>query len=141
MLRETSPHTRANTGNATDIADPDHDGLHNLLERAFNLNPNQPALPILTAGTGTTGLPLIRRTRQPPVFSIQYLRRKVSANSGLTHTPQFCSSLTETGPGGWATASGTETVQSIDSEWERVTVEEDASGQQKRFGRVKVTAE
>ena len=75
------------------------------------------------------------------MFSIQYLRRKVSANSGLTYTPQFCSSLTDSGPAGWATATGTDTIQSIDAEWERVTVEENASGYEKRFGRVKVTAE
>ena len=74
------------------------------------------------------------------MFSIQYLRRKASANSGLTYTPQFCSSLTDSGPRGWATATGTETVESIDSEWERVTVEENASGYEKRFGRVKVVS-
>ena len=129
-----------NTGIAADSFDPDHDGVVNMLERAFNLNPNQPALPFLTAGTGTSGLPLIRRTGQPAVFSIQYLRRKASANSCLTYTPQFCSSLTESGPGGWATATGTETVQAIDSEWERVTVEENACVNDKRFGRVKVVS-
>ena len=79
---------------------------------------------------------MIRRTGQPPVFSIQYLRRKATANSGLTYTPQFSSALD--GSGDWSTATGTETVQSIDSEWERVTVEENASGKEKRFGRVKV---
>ncbi len=31
--------TGANTGNAADTADPDHDGMINLWERAFNLNP------------------------------------------------------------------------------------------------------
>jgi len=31
-------------------------------------------------------------------------------------------------------------VESIDADWERVTIEEDASGKDKRFGRVKVTA-
>ena len=69
------------------------------------------------------------------MFSIQYPRRKASANSGLSYTPQVCSSLMETGPGGWSAATGTETVESIDSEWERVTIEENASGQPKRFGR------
>ena len=125
-----------NTGTAADSADPDQDGLVNLLERAFNLTPNQPALPVLTPGTGTSGLPLIRRTGQPPVFSIQYLRRKATANSGLAYPPQFSSRLD--GSGDWSTATGTETVQSIDTEWERVTVEENASGKEKRFGRVKV---
>ena len=127
--------TNANTGDAADLADPDKDGLVNLLERAFNLNPNQAALPILTAGTGTTGLPLIRRTGQPPVFSIQYVRRKASANSGLIYTPQFSTSLN----GDWSAATGTETVQSIDSEWERVTMEDSSTGNSKRFGRVKVS--
>lgn len=126
-----------NTGTAADSEDPDKDGLTNLLERAFNLNPNQAALPILTAGTGTSGLPLIRRTGQPPMFSVQYLRRKASSNPGLTYTPQVSSGLGEA----WSTATGTETVQSIDSEWERVTVEESASGQEKRFGRVMVSGQ
>jgi hypothetical protein len=40
--RKTSPDTRANTG---DAADPDHDGVMNLLERAFNFNPTQPGIP------------------------------------------------------------------------------------------------
>ena len=34
-----------NTGTAADSADPDHDGLVNLLERAFNLTPPSPSLP------------------------------------------------------------------------------------------------
>jgi hypothetical protein len=132
-----------NTGTAADSEDPDHDGLVNLLERAFNLTPTQPALPILAADTGTTGttgLPLVRATGKPGarVFSLQYLRRKAAANSGLTYTPQFASALG--GSGDWSAATGTETVQSIDAEWERVTVEEDASGREKRFGRVKVVS-
>ena len=125
-----------NTGIAADSADPDKDGLVNLLERAFNLNPNQPALPILTAGTGTTGLPLIRRTGQPPVFSIQYLRLKAATNPELIYTPQFSSSL----DGTWSAFTGTETVQSIDSEWERVTVEDAITNPPStRFGKVKVS--
>lgn len=125
-----------NTGNAADSADPDKDSLINLLERAFNLNPNQAALPILTASTGTSGLPLIRRTGQPPVFSIQYLRLKASANPGLVYAPQFTSAL----GAAWQNFSGTETVQSINTDWERVTVQEPASNQPARFGRVKVVS-
>lgn len=69
---------------------------------------------------------------------MQFIRRKASTNPGLIYTPQFSSTLD--GPGGWSAALGTETVESIDSEWERVTVEEDASGQPKRFGRVRVVS-
>ena len=129
-----------NSGDAADLADPDHDNLVNLLERAFNLNPTQPGHPILIADTGTIGLPLIRRTGEPPVFSIQYLRRKASADSSLIYTPQFSSDLTDNAPDGWSDATGPGTVESIDSEWERVTVQEDATAQPKRFGRVKVVA-
>ena len=50
------------------------------------------------------------------------------------------SATPDSGPAGWATATGTETVQSIDSEWERVTVEENASVNDKRLGRVKVVS-
>jgi hypothetical protein len=90
--------------------------------------------------TSWISISLIRRNGQPPVFSNQYLRSKASANSGLTYTPQFCSSMAESGPAGWATATGIETVESIDADWERVTIEEDASGQPTRFGRVRVVS-
>ena len=78
-MQNASTHTRANAENA---ADPDDAYLANLRERAFNLNPTQPGRPTLLADTGTSGLPLIRRTGEPQVFSIQYLRRKASANFG-----------------------------------------------------------
>ena len=118
-------------------ADSDQDGVVNLLECAFNLNPLISGNPILIAGTGTSGLPIIRRNQSPPAFSIQYLRRKTSTNPGLTYIPQFSSSLDEA----WSTFAGTETVQSIDATWERVTAEDAPSTQEKRFGRVKVVYE
>jgi len=40
--------TIQNTGTAADCADPDQDSLCNLLERAFNLNPNQSGFPFLS---------------------------------------------------------------------------------------------
>ncbi|MEO5914439.1 MAG: kelch repeat-containing protein [Luteolibacter sp.] len=126
-----------NTGDAADSEDPDHDGLVNLLERAFNLNPNQATLTILSAGPGTAGLPLISRTDSPFEFSIQYLRRKASTNPGLNYVPQVSSDLN----GAWSTFSGTETVVSVDSDWERVTVTDHVSGAPKRFGRVYVSSQ
>jgi hypothetical protein len=131
--------TTADTGNAADLADPDQDGQINLLERAFNLHPLQSMNPILTADTGITGLPLIRFIEEPggSVFSIQYIRRKSSANPGLIYTPQFNSDLMPP----WQDVGGPETVESIDTEWERVTVQEDATGQLIRFGRVKVVSQ
>ena len=129
-----------NDNDAADNADPDGDGVVNLLERAFNLNPTQSGSPVLDNSNGTSGLPSITTAdgQDGPVVSIQYLRRKASTNSGLTYTPQLSSSLNNTG---WTATTGTETVQSIDSEWERVTVEDSAAGNSKRFGRVKVTTQ
>ena len=121
-------------------ADPDHDGIVNLLERAFNLSPLQTGTPILIQGTGTAGLPLITTAQGPggPMLTIQYVRLKASTNPGVTYTPQFSSSLDD-GPSGWATATGTETVESIDAEWERVTVQQGVGAQTKSFGRVKIS--
>lgn len=117
-------------------ADPDLDGIVNLLERAFNLSPHLSSTTILAADTGTSGLPRVTSVQGPgaPRLSIQYLRLKASINPGLAYTPQFASSL----DGIWFPFTGIETVQSIDSDWERVTVEDPAAGEPKRFGRVKV---
>ena len=110
----------------------------NLLERAFNLNPNQPTLPILISNTGITGLPNIRSTGSGASrhLKIEYLRRKATTNPGLSFTPQFLSEL----GAAWQDFAGPETVQSIDSVWERVTVDDTTTGEPKRFGRVKVVA-
>jgi uncharacterized repeat protein (TIGR03803 family) len=115
-------------------ADPDKDGVVNLLEYAFDTNPLISRNTILTAGTGTSGLPLIQRTQSPSTLSIQYIRRKTSAAPGLNYIPQFSSSLV----GAWEDFNGQETVQSIDAVWERVTVEKSASSTQQLFGRMKV---
>ncbi len=127
-----------NTGTAADLADPDKDGLVNPLERAFNLNPPQATLPILISNTGTTGLPNIRSTGTGASrrLKIEYLRRKASGNPGLSYNPQFLSDLGTA----WQDFTGTETVQSIDSVWERVTVDDTVTGEPKRFGRVKVVS-
>lgn len=95
-------------------------------------------IPVLVANTGTSGLPSITATGRGAGLhlKIEYLRRKASANYGLIYTPQLTSDLTAP----WQDFTGIETVESIDADWERVTIEEDASGKDKRFGRVKVTA-
>ncbi len=120
-------------------ADPDGDRIGNLLECAFNMPPLTAGNPVLTSGTGTFGLPLISVSGSGGIsrLQIEYIRRKM----GLTYTPQFSSNLTDSLTNGWATANGSETVEPIDSEWERVTVEDEASGGLKRFGRVRVVFE
>lgn len=116
--------------------DPDHDGLCNALEYAFNLNPNQANTAVLTPVIGTSGVPNIQGigTGATLRLKIEYLRRKASSNPGITYTPQFSSDLEAS----WQDFSGTEALQSIHDDWERVRVEEVATGKTKRFARVKV---
>lgn len=67
---------------------------------------------------------------------IEYLRLNASTHPGHTYTPQF---LTDLGAA-WQNFIGTETTESIDDNWERVTVEDTSTGETKRFGRVKVVS-
>jgi ELWxxDGT repeat protein len=127
-----------NFGDAADLADPDKDGISNLLERAFNLSPVQAGVPILASGTGTAGLPRVQTTTGPggvTGLSVQYVRLKASTNPGIIYLPEFSSNLSAF----WSAASGLESVESIDSNWERVTIQDNSTGQRARFGRVKVS--
>jgi hypothetical protein len=62
---------------------------------------------------------------------LQYLRRKAMA--GLSYTPQFSSALDN-----FTAAAGAPVVESINTDWERVTIGDSGSGSP-RFGRVRVT--
>ncbi len=53
--RQTHFGTTANAGNAADNADTDHDGVSNLIEYAFNTNPNSPASRSVPAMTRLAG--------------------------------------------------------------------------------------
>lgn len=104
-------------------ADPDFDGISNLLEFAFNMDPKSGSDDrMLIPSTGTAGLPAVtvdapdEPNSEPPVVKIEFLRRK---NSDLTYMPQFSSSLES---GDWGAPQQQPTVVSIDDEWERVTV-------------------
>ncbi len=120
-------------------ADPDGDGVPNLLEFAFNLDPTFPGPVVMTAGTGLRGLPLI----QPETvaasdrrLTVEFVRRTASSMSGVTYAVQFTSDL----GGGWQTG-GTESVTAINERWERVKVTDTVSigaTVQARFARVSV---
>lgn len=122
------------------LDDPNDDGTTNLACYAFNLDPSLFQASVMPAG-GFSGLPLITMTGVggSQRLSIQFVRRKASANSGLTYLPQFGDSLAETGPGSFSNATGTPIVTDIDSVWERVVIEDTATGGARRFGRVKVS--
>ena len=124
-----------NTGDAADLADPDKDGVNNLLERAFNLHPLQSGASPLQPGTGTRGLPVTSLAADR--LRIEYIRRKGSSNPGMTYEPVFSSQLDS--PDSWSPASVPETTSSIDEQWERVIAEDDRSGEPHRFARIRVT--
>lgn len=133
----------ANAPDSGLVDDKDKDGHPNIIEYAFGLNPNAPGDPILTPTTGVAGLPLIRPIETPegPQLVIEFVRRKVSSNPGISYQAQFSSDLSASGPQGWQAATAVETVTSIDANWERVTVRDHApAGASQRFGRVQVTA-
>lgn len=111
---------------------PQNDGVSNLLKFAFNLDPTKPDVRQLTAGGGqTAGLPAASVVNNR--LRIEFIRRKSATNPGITYTPLCGSDLS-----GWSLPLTNESVASIDTEWERVTLEGPV-GQTKCFGRVKVT--
>jgi hypothetical protein len=115
-------------------ATPFNDGVPNLLKYAFNMNAAGPDVRVLTTG-GSSGLPRIAvdTSGAEPVLQVAFLRRK---GSGLIYTPQRSDTL-----GNFVAMSGTQTVTSIDAQWERVTVEEPAppATAPSSFARVRVS--
>ncbi|MEO8616518.1 MAG: hypothetical protein ABI600_15350 [Luteolibacter sp.] len=124
----------ANTGEAADLADPDKDGVNNLLERAFNLHPLQSGASPLQPGSGTSGMPVTSRVAQR--LRIEFVRRKSSSYPGMIYEPLFSSGLES--PTGWSPTSRQETTSFINDQWERVIAEDDLSGASNRFARIRV---
>lgn len=95
--RQANFSTMANTGNAADDADPDKDGVKNLLERAFGGNPN---------GANPGILPALDPAE--PLLTIIYTRAKGFPDLTLTVQETNDALL-----GSWTAASGTETVTDL----------------------------
>jgi uncharacterized repeat protein (TIGR03803 family) len=119
-------------------ADPEGDGVPNLIEFAFNLQPRIADRSVIVAGAGTSGLPLIllETINNQKVLTIEFIRRRAAGSPGITYHTEFSGDLTNAS--GWS-ETGTATVTQIDDTWERVKVTDSAINQVKRFGRVRVT--
>ena len=119
-----------------DLGDFDRDGVFNLLEFAFNLDPSFNEQATMVAGTGLRGLPLVRKEilSGEDRVTIEFVRRTVSSGASLTYIPQFSSDLNV-----WE-AVGTVTVTAINPRWERVKVVDPLTtgDTPRRFARVKV---
>ena len=101
----------ANTGNAADSADWDHDGVLNLMEFAFGTNPTSGASGSgalqytgTFAGAGTlasAGQPIARFESIPNGvdFRALFVRRVDYLAAGLTYTPEFSADMAAWQPG------------------------------------------
>lgn len=78
----------ASAPEAAAAADPDGDGISNLLEFMFNLNPLIPGIPVVEAGTGSSGLPLIREETlgNERFLTVEFIRRKNSGPQTIQDT-------------------------------------------------------
>ena len=125
-------------------ADPDADGIVNLLEFAFNLDPTFAEPAVMIAGTGLRGLPLIQAEQISATdqrLTVEFVRRTASSGSGLTYTEQFASSLTGSAAD-WQDFEGQEMVTPINARWERVKIIDTISlgdANPTRFARVSVS--
>ena len=117
--------------------DNDGDGVNNLLECAFNLNPARPDVALLTPGTGTAGLPSVRLigVGNDAHLAVEFVRRRGGL---ITYAVQFWNLLDTAG---WEPAVNAPTVTVIDANWERVVVEDNVTmaDASQRFGRVVVS--
>lgn len=121
---------RLNGAAASQLTDADRDGIPNLLEFAFNLDPTVADASSHDAAGQSAGLPRMLVIAGPKL-SLQYLRRKDV--DGLSYQPQFGGDLDD-----FANATAIPLVETIDAAWERVTIQDNGSGAT-RFGRVRVT--
>ena len=117
------------------MADPDADGIGNLLEFALNLDPTFNERAIMESGTGLRGLPVARlESNGGERLTIEFVRRTIGSGAALIYIPEFSSDLTD-----WQ-AVGTEVVSGMNSRWERVKITDSftTDGSTKRFVRLRV---
>jgi hypothetical protein len=105
--------------NALPDASPHGDGVKNLIKYAFNLNGSGPDAHRMRAGrtSGQPGAWILQQGAQW-YLHVEYVRRK---SSGLIYTPKVSTSLAV---GSFQPMTGTAIVSQIDTNWERVVIEE-----------------
>ncbi|MEM1222212.1 MAG: putative Ig domain-containing protein [Verrucomicrobiota bacterium] len=123
--------------------DIDLDGVTNLEELAFNMNPNSPDLYTLMPTLGTSGLPYYTTQIESDLLylSMEFVRRRNVAN--LDYIVEIASDLDGSGDSWEVLEASIEVVEVIDDEWERVTIRDWKSSppETKRFGRIRLEYE
>src|SRR5262249_1145725 len=110
--RQTHFNTSANAGNAADNADPDHDGLLNIFEYAFNLDPNASNAPPVSFTVDAGHLTLNFKRAHPAPADLTYL---YEVADDLTAAP-WQSGPTFTSESITDNLDGTETVRVTDNQ-------------------------
>ena len=104
---------------------------------ASSLDPTRPSVGALVPETGTSGLPVAYLTQVGADLhlTIEFVGRK---NAGPTYTVQFANM---SGAANWQAAVNAPIVTPIDTNWERVVVDDAATvgANTTRFGRVLVS--
>ena len=123
-------------GNGARGADADSDGVINLVEFAFGMDPTSGRIGPFTMDGSTltaTGMPSVHQNLG---FTARFIRRKTHVADGLTYTPQLSASLA-----GWEDSTATPTVIASDDDHELVEIPYPASvgGLTPRFFRVLVS--
>lgn len=125
--RETHFGSSSNTGDAADDADPDGDGIPNLLEFALGLTPKEANNSPTTLDTsGLSGGTLI----------YNYTRSKTAYEAGLTFIVEFSDTLVDA----WSTEGVTATVTSDNGTLQQVQAVVPAGANGHRFIRLRVNA-
>ena len=118
--------------NSDPAADPDHDGVPNLTEFAYNMDPNvADPFPLKPGGKAGLPAPYLVPVTGGNALEVEFIRRKAAAAAGLTYTAQFTSDIT----GAWVNGFAP-TVTSIDADWERVRMRDSRVPMARRFGKV-----
>ena len=121
--------------NGAAAADPDGDGVSNLAEFAYNMDPNvYDPYPLKPGGKVGLPAPYLVAVSGGSALDIEFVRRKAAAAAGLSYTVLFSGDLA----GPWV-AGFPPIVTSIDADWERVRVHDTRIPNARRFGKVVLT--
>jgi len=116
--------TMANSGNAADAADPDGDGIPNLVEFATNSSP--------TIANGPPG----QLVRNGSSLEFSYTRSKAAMGVGIIYSIEWSDDLV---PVDWHTGGVTETILSQDANVQQVKATLSAGSSGLRFVRLRVS--
>ncbi len=133
--------TIANTGGTANTGDNDGDGISNIVEFAFGMNPAANSTGTFTISGNVltqTGMPAANVETLPGVvnYTARFVRRKTHASDGLIYTPQFSADLTT-----WQDSTATPTVVASDANHDvvQVTYPFFIGGKKARFFRIAVS--